>query len=153
MVINHWLVNISGRFMKVAYRIFKYYSSNLNMVFLSVLKEPSILVYRMHVNVPSSGTLPQRGLTVSVLVGFPIARRIVLYDCPVHAVAQLLVHVDSNLVRHSYKEINKKSTLSVIKKKKKKQKRMGEVLENNTGMNSSSLHLQRPSLLSLDKAV
>ena len=119
MVINHWLVNISGRFMKVAYRIFKYYSSNLNMVFLSVLKEPSILVYRMHVNVPSSGTLPQRGLTVSVLVGFPIARRIVLYDCPVHAVAQLLVHVDSNLVRHSYKEINKKSTLSVIKKKKK----------------------------------
>ena len=137
--------------MKVAYRIFKYYSSNLNMVFLSVLKEPSILVYRMHVNVPSSGTLPQRGLTVSVLIGLPIARRIVLYDCPVHAVAQLLVHVDSNLVRHSYKEINKKSTLSVIKKKKKI--RMGEVLENNTGMSSSSLHLQRPSLLSLDKAV
>ena len=137
--------------MKVAYRIFKYYSSNLNMVFLSVLKEPSILVYRMHVNVPSSGTLPQRGLTVSVLIGLPIARRIVLYDCPVHAVAQLLVHVDSNLVRHSYKEINKKSTLSVIKKKKKI--RMGEVLENNTGMSSSSLHLQSPSLLSLDKAV
>ena len=72
----------------------------------------------MHVNVPSSGTLPQQGLTVSVLVGLPIARRIVLYDCPVHAVAQLLIHVDSNLVRHSYKEINKKSTLSIIKKKK-----------------------------------
>ena len=94
--------------------------------------------------------LPQRGLTVSVLVGLPIARRIVLYDCPVHAVAQLLVHVDSNLVRHSYKEINKKSTLSVIKKKKI---RMGEVLEDNTGLSSSSLHLHRSSLLSRDKAV
>lgn len=42
-----------------------------------------------------------------------------------------------------------KSTLSVIKKKI----RMGEVLEDNTGLSSSSLHLHRSSLLSRDKAV
>lgn len=74
-----------------------------------------------------SGHCPRRELTISILVGLPVAGRVVLYHGPVHAVAQLLVHVDCNLVRHSHKEVDKKSTLSVIRKM-----RIGEVLESNT---------------------
>lgn len=79
----------------------------------------------MNVNVlaASGGYCHGRELTVSVLVRLPIAGRVVLYDCPVHAIAQLLVHVDRNLVRYPYKEINKKSTLS-LKKKRKENVRM-----------------------------
>jgi len=75
----------------------------------------------MNVSVFASlgGDCHRRGLTIGVLVGLPVAGRVVLYDRPVHAVAQLLVHVDCNLVRYSYKEIDKKSTLSLRKKKGK----------------------------------
>lgn len=75
------------------------------------------------------GICRRRGLTISILVRLPVAGWIVLYDRPVHAVAQLFVHVDCHLVRDSYKEINKKSTLPVIKKKKKENVRMLEILE------------------------
>lgn len=52
-------------------------------------------------------------LTIGILVRLPVAGWVVFYDCPVHAVAQLLIHVHCNLVRHSDEEINEKPTLSL----------------------------------------
>lgn len=83
----------------------------------------------VNVLVASWGYCHGRELTVSVLIRLPIAGGVVLYDCPVHAVAQLLVHVDCNLVRYSYKEINKESTLSLITNKQKKARKMLECEE------------------------
>ena len=58
-------------------------------------------------------------ITICVFIWFSIACRVILYHGSVDAVAQLFVHVNSNLIGDSDKEINKEHSFPACMEKRK----------------------------------
>lgn len=61
-------------------------------------------------------------LTISIFIWLSIAGRVILYNCPVHAVAQTFVHVHCHLVGHSYEQIHEESAFPTTGQSHRRQK-------------------------------